>query len=64
MATRRGNYINTQRVIGILAKLMTGLKIHDCSCSIRKRAGEKAVIMAVIEKKRLERPISYYHLNF
>ena len=36
---------------------MTGLKIHDCSCSIRKRAAEKAVIMAAIEKKRVERSI-------
>jgi len=57
MTTRRGNCINTKRVIGILAKQMTGLKIHDCSCSIRKRAAEKAVIMAAIEKKRVERPI-------
>ncbi|KAK4593433.1 hypothetical protein RGQ29_017514 [Quercus rubra] len=57
MATRRGNCINTKRVIGILAKQMTGLKIHDCSCSIRKRAAEKAIIMAAIEKKRVERPI-------
>ncbi|KAK4593440.1 hypothetical protein RGQ29_017519 [Quercus rubra] len=57
MATRRGNCINTKRVIGILAKQIIGLKIHDFSCSIRKRAAEKAIIMATIEKKRVERPI-------
>ena len=57
MVTRRGNCINTKRVIGILAKQMTGLKIHDCSCSISKSAAEKVVIMATIEKKRVESPI-------
>ena len=57
MSTRRGNCINTKRVTGTLAKQMTGMTIHDCSHSIRKRAAEKAVIMAAIEKKRVERPI-------
>ena len=46
-----------KRVIGILAKQMIGLTIHDCSCSISKSAAEKVVIMAIIEKKRVESPI-------
>ena len=57
MATRRGNCINTIRVTGILAKKITGSKIHDCPRSISKSAAEKAVIMARIENKRVEKPI-------
>ena len=57
MATSRGNCINTKRVIGILAKQMIGLKIHDSSYSISKSAAEKVVIMVTIEKKRVESPI-------
>ena len=57
MTTRRGNCINTKRVTGILAKKMTGSKIHDSPRSISKSAAEKAVIMAGIENKRVKRPI-------
>jgi hypothetical protein len=57
MSTRRGNCINMNRVIGTPAKQKTGMKIHDVPRSISKRAAEKAIIMAAIEKKRVERPM-------
>lgn len=57
ISARREKCINTKRVTGKLAKQTTGMTSPNCPCSIIKRAAEKAIIMVVMEKKRVKRPI-------
>jgi hypothetical protein len=51
------------RVTGTLAKQMAGMKIHEYSRNIIKRAAENAIIMVAMEKKRVERPIIIFDGN-